>query len=223
MTFSKAIDGFIEWHVPGVEGTCKTWYRVYGDLKSGLPPVLALHGGPGFSCDYMMCMQDLTILYSLPVIIYDQIGIGRSSHVPEKKGDGSFWTCELFLEELDAVIKHFGIEDSYSIVGQSWGGMLAAMHAIRQPKGLKKLVLADSLSDMPLFSKGVERLRTALPQEVQDEMKEHEVAGTTDSERYEKCVDVYFAKHVIRIDPMPGEFIASGVAYKENKNVYSTM
>jgi len=115
----------------------------------------------------------------------------------------SFWTCELFLEELDTVIKHFGIEDSYNIVGQSWGGMLAAMHAIRQPKGLKKRVLADSLSDMPLFAKGVEKLRTALPQEVQDEMKKHEGAGTTDSEGYEKCVDVCFAKHVIRMDPMP--------------------
>jgi L-proline amide hydrolase len=76
---------------------------------------------------------------------------------------------------------------------------------------------------MPLFAKGVEKLRTALPQEVQDEMKKHEDTGTTDSEGYEKCVDVYFAKHVIRMDSMPDEFIASGVAYKENKNVYSTM
>jgi pimeloyl-ACP methyl ester carboxylesterase len=86
-------------------------------------PVLALHGEPGFSCDYMMCMRNLTTLYSLPVIVYDQIGIGRSSHVPERKGDGSFWTYELFLEELDAVIKRFRIGNSYSIVGQSWGGM----------------------------------------------------------------------------------------------------
>ncbi len=223
MTSLKSNDGFVEWNVPGIEEPCKTWYRVYGDLKSGHPPVLALHGGPGFSCYYMMCMRDLTTLYSIPVIIYDQIGIGRSSHVPEKKGDTSFWTCELFLDELDAVIKHFGIEDSYSVVGQSWGGMLAAMHAIRQPKGLMKLVLADSLSDMPLFIKGVERLREALPQKVQAEMKKHEDAGTTDGDEYEKCVDFFFAKHVIRLDPMPDEFLASAAAYKEDKNVYSTM
>lgn len=223
MASPKSTDGFIEWRVPGIEGPCKTWYRAYGDLKSGDPPVLALHGGPGFSCDYMMCMRDLTTQYSIPVIVYDQIGIGKSSHVLEKKGDGSFWNCELFLDELDTVIKYFGIGDNYSVVGQSWGGMLAAMHAIRQPKGLKKLVLADSLSDLPLFVKGVERLRADLPQEIQYEMKKHEDAGTTDSEGYEKCVDIYFAKHIIRMDPMPEEFLASAAAYKENKNVYSTM
>jgi len=68
--------------------------------------------------------------------------------------------------------------------------MLAAMHAIRQPKGMKKLVLADSLSDLPLFVKGVDRLRAELPQQVQNEMKKHEDAGTIDSEAYEKCIDV---------------------------------
>jgi len=90
MSSPKSTDGFVEWHVPGIEGLCKTWYRVYGDLKSGHPPVLVLHGGPGFSCDYMMCMRDLTTQYSIPVIVYDQIGIGRSSHLLERKVDGSF-------------------------------------------------------------------------------------------------------------------------------------
>jgi proline-specific peptidase len=223
MTSPKFTDGFVEWNVPGIAEPCKTWYRAYGDLKSGHLPLVALHGGPGLSCDLMMCLRDLTSLYSIPVIVYDQIGIGRSSHVPEKKGDDSFWTCELFLNELDTVIEHFGIQDSYSIIGQSWGGMLAAMHAIQQPKGLKKLVLSNALSDMPLFAKEVMKLREALPQDVQEEMKKHEDAGTTDSEEYEKCVDVFFAKHIIKIDPLPDEFMASAVAYKENKNVYSTM
>ena len=91
------------------------------------------------------------------------------------------------------------------------------MHAIHQPKGLKKLVLADSLSDIPLFIKGVTKLRAALPQDIQDEMKKHEDAGTTESEEYEKCVDFFLAKHVIRMDPMPDEFIASAVAYKERQ------
>jgi hypothetical protein len=54
-------------------------------------------------------------------------------------------------------------------------------------------------------------------------MKKHEGAGTTESEGYEKCVHVYLAKHVIRMDPMPDEFIASAAAYKENENVYLTM
>jgi hypothetical protein len=59
--------------------------------------------------------------------------------------------------------------------------------AVRQPKGLKKLVLADSLSDVLLFIKGVKRLREALPQDIQDEMKKREDAGTTEGEEREVC------------------------------------
>jgi len=55
----------------------------------------------------MICMWDLTTPHSMAVIAYDQIDIGRSSHVLEKEGDTSYWTCEQFLDELDTVIKIF--------------------------------------------------------------------------------------------------------------------
>jgi L-proline amide hydrolase len=223
MATPKYNEGYIDFHIPGIESPCKTWYRVYGDLKSENIPVVALHGGPGFSSDYMSCLRDLTASYSIPVVIYDQLGIGQSSHIPEKKGDAAFWTCELFLDELDNVLAHLGIKDAYDMIGQSWGGMLAAMHAIKKPKGLRKLVLSNALSDIPLFSKGVTKYREALPQDVQDILKKHEDAGTTDSEEYEKAVDVFLAKHIIRMKDLPEEFLASVEAYKADKNVYSTM
>jgi len=83
--------------------------------------------------------------------MYDQLGCGRSTHLPEKKGDSDFWTIELFLLELDNLLAHLGIQNDYALLGQSWGGQVAAEHAVRQPKGLKSLVIANSPASSKCF------------------------------------------------------------------------
>jgi len=84
--------------------------------------------------------------------MYDQLGCGRSTHLPEKKGDHDFWTPELFLLELDNLLAHLGIQNDYDILGQSWGGQLAAEHAVRQPKGLKIWLLRIRLRAVSILS-----------------------------------------------------------------------
>lgn len=91
------------------------------------------------------------------------------------------------------------------------------MHAIQQPKGLRKLVLSNSLSDIPLFMSEVTKYRKLLPREVQAVLKMHEEAGATDSEECEKAVDFFIGRHIIRMDPLPEEFLASVEAYKADK------
>jgi L-proline amide hydrolase len=83
--------------------------------------------------------------------MYDQIGCGRSTHLPEKKGDMDFWTMSLFLSELDNLLSHLEIQGNYSLFGQSWGGSIAAEHAILHPKGLKKLIIANSSASGKYF------------------------------------------------------------------------
>lgn len=148
---------------------CHTWYQVYGDLKCGKTPVVALHGGPGSTHHYLISMADLFTTYGIPVVFYDQLGNGGSTRLPEMSGEaGSFWTEQLFLDELDNLLNHLGIQDDYVLLGQSWGGMLAARHATRQPKGLKRLVLSNSPASIPLFVKAaMEELISQLPQDIQ--------------------------------------------------------
>ncbi|KAJ8483332.1 hypothetical protein ONZ51_g4803 [Trametes cubensis] len=157
--------GTAKFDAKGAGKPCETWYQVYGNLKSGVTPVVALHGGPGSTHHYILSLIDLWTKYSIPIVFYDQLGNGKSTHLPEKTGDaGSFWTEELFLDELDNLLRHLGIQDEYVILGQSWGGMLAARHATRQPKGLKRLVISDSPASMPLFVKAAnEELIAKLP------------------------------------------------------------
>lgn len=84
--------------------------------------------------------------------MYDQVGCGRSTHLPEKGGDENFWTVKLFLQELENLLSHLGIQDSYDLYGHSWGGNLGSEHAVLRPKGLNKLIIANSpASSMCLF------------------------------------------------------------------------
>ncbi|KAF9218575.1 alpha/beta-hydrolase [Gyrodon lividus] len=148
------------WTPEGAGKTCQTWYKIIGDLAAGTP-LVALHGGPGVNHEYLLILSDLTESRSIPLVVYDQVGTGYSTHLPEKMGDITFWRDELFLQELDALLCHLGIQENYALLGHSWGGMLGARHAVSQPKGLKKLVLADTPADMRLWVES----QNALPQD----------------------------------------------------------
>lgn len=54
------------------------------------------------------------------MILYDQIGGGSSSHIPDAPPE--FWVPELFMDELDNLTKALGVQDDFDILGQSWGG-----------------------------------------------------------------------------------------------------
>jgi L-proline amide hydrolase len=197
----------------------QTWYRITGELHSR-PPVVVLHGGPGATHDYTLRMARLAE-QGWPVIHYDQLGCGRSTHLPDKGAD--FWTVDLFLEELDSLLTTLGVADDYHVIGQSWGGMLGAEHAIRRPAGLRSLVIADSPASMDLWVSEANRLRDALPPEVQQTLLAHEEAGTTDDPAYHEAEKVFYDRHVCRVVPNPPEVAASFAKIDEDPTVYHTM
>lgn len=219
----KISEGEIEIDIPNAGKACKTWYRAYGDFKSNVRPLVCLHGGPGAGSNYLQSISDLAERYSIPVIIYDQIGVGKSTHLREKNGDEGFWTVDLFLHELDNVLKHFNIQDDYDLYGNSWGGMLGAEHAIRQPKGLRHLIIADSPADMVSWVEAANQLREKLPSDVQEVLKKHEADGTTDDPEYEEAVLVFYARHMCRIQPFPKEVSETLQNIKDDSTVYMTM
>jgi proline-specific peptidase len=120
----------------------KTWYGIIGEQQDQHKyPLICLHGGPGFSHDYL---QPLGALKNTgrKVVFYDQLGAGRSDH-PD---DPSLWTIKLYIEELDNLRNKLNL-DKIHLLGQSWGGQLALEYLLTKPKGIKSLILADSLSN----------------------------------------------------------------------------
>ncbi len=198
----------------------ETWYRICGSLESDKLPLIVAHGGPGCTHDYVDNFKELAET-GRPVIHYDQIGNGKSTHLPDKGAD--FWTVDFFLGELDALLEHLGIQDRYAYLGQSWGGMLGAEHGVRRPAGLKALVIANSPASMELWLAGAAKLRADLPPEVQATLDAHEADGTTDHPDYKAAEKVFNERHVCRVVPMPPEVQRTFDAMEEDPTVYHTM
>ncbi|KAJ6602662.1 proline iminopeptidase [Mycena vulgaris] len=158
--------------------TCETWYKIIGDLSDHTQsPLIGLHGGPGMAHDYLVPLGDLSA--TRPVILYDQIGNARSTRLPGKPN--TFWTIDLFVDELENVIKHFGLQNGFYLLGHSWGGILATEFEVRRhPAGLKGIVLSDSLADMGLWGKSNMELMSKFPEDVQAGLK----GGFIDMKKY---------------------------------------
>ena len=195
----------------------ETWYSITGDLRSGRTPLIVLHGGPGAPHDYLQRYSGLA-RDGRAVVFYDQIGCGRSTHLPS--APDRYWTLELFLRELDAVLNHLGVSDRYALLGQSWGGVLGSEHALRKPPGLRSLIVANSPASIELWVSEANRLREALPPDVQATLLRHEEAGTTHDPAYDLACKVFNARHVCRLDPVPEEVERTETALRENPQVY---
>lgn len=113
---------------------------IYGQLPSD-KTLIILHGGPGANTGLYRPLTDLT-KYGYTVILYDQLGCGKSSNL---KAHPELYKMATYTKELDNLIKTLKIKDYY-LLGHSWGGMLALSYIHQfQPKGLKKLILFSSL------------------------------------------------------------------------------
>ena len=69
------------------------------------------------------CLRNLSLLsseYGIPVVLYDQLGCGKSTHLREKRLDTDFWVPELFIAELESLLEYLGIAGDFDLLGQSW-------------------------------------------------------------------------------------------------------
>lgn len=195
----------------------RTWFRVIGDLKSKQVPVVVMHGGPGGTHLGVLTMAKLLNATGRPVILYDQIGCGKSTSLKSKPD--SFWTIELFEEELTRLLKRLKIENRYMLAGASWGGMLALNYAVKKPKGLKGLIIANSLPSSRMWVRETRKLVEKLPAKHRNAIYKYEKLEKYKAKEY-LAANVEFAKrHIRQIPPL------MDLAYKPKfgKHVYEAM
>ncbi|KLO18947.1 proline iminopeptidase protein [Schizopora paradoxa] len=198
----------------------ETWYKVVGDLGSGIP-LVTLHGGPGFPHYYMLSLADLATSYGIPVVFYDQLGVGVSTNLPDKPPD--FWTPDLFIEELENLLQHLDIHE-FDLLGHSWGGMLAAQFAAtRSPRGLRKLIISNSTASQSMWTKCLDDLTRALPDDVQTTLKRHEEAQSFTHQEYRDAINVFYARHMCRLPSLPHELIQTFSSIGPKSNVLFSM
>ena len=200
-------------------GPYETWYRVTGDLEGGQIPLVVLHGGPGAAHNYLLEIAGLATT-GRPVIHYDQLGCGNSTHLRDRGAE--FWTVERFLEELANLLDKLDV-GPHHLLGQSWGGMLGAEYAVTRPSGLRSLVISNSPASMDLWVTEANRLRQDLPSDVRNALDYHEANGTTDDPAYLAATQVFYDRHVCRVVPNPPEVVATMTQLNEDPTVYHTM
>lgn len=181
--------------------THQTFFKIYGDINtSGATPLVVVHGGPGLSHDYLLPIADLAIHASTPVVFYDQIGNARSTHLPDKPV--AFWTIDLFVDELANLLKTLSIEDSFHLLGHSWGGALAMEFvARRQPSGLRRLIISNSYPSYELWLQSQAQLLKTFPKSVQEGL----AGGMSNRERYLAAMKEFDAVHLCTVVPWPAE------------------
>jgi proline iminopeptidase len=124
----------------GVTGTNPPLYWIEYGQPTG-DPLLVLHGGPGASHDYLL-PQMLRLGREHRLCFYDQRGGGRS-----RVDDPAPVTWRILVEDLAAVVADKRL-DPLTIVGYSWGGLLALLYALEAGEGRvspipSRLVLID--------------------------------------------------------------------------------
>ncbi len=198
----------------------RTWYRSLAARSEDDTrlPLLCLHGGPGANWLHLKPYEALAD--ERRVVFYDQIGSGNSGL--EEPHEVSIWQPELFVEEVGVVREALGL-DRVHVLGHSWGGMLGMQYATEQPEGLVSLIVESSPPSVPAWMPEVARLRSELPPEVEQTLREHEEAGTTDSPEYEAASMVFYRRHVCRADPWPDWLVECFQKLDANPEVYHAM
>ena len=110
----------------------------YAGAGTGTPIVL-LSGGPGLTIEYM-----LPVARFLPSgyrsIAFEQRGTGRSRPQPF---DLATLTIQSSVEDIEALRVRLQ-QDRLTLLGHSWGGMLAMAYAAAHPDRVDRLILVGS-------------------------------------------------------------------------------
>lgn len=218
--------GELPFDAPGAGKPCKTWYTTIGDLSSTpqKPVLIGIHGGPGSGHDYLLGLADVYAQRGVPVLLYDQIGCGHSTHLREKAGDASFWTVDLFLQELENLVAHLGLHDrGFHLLGQSWGGMLVCEYASRRPKGLRRVVMSGAPASMPLYKQACQLRLAEMPGDVAASLAECDRKGDHESEAFKKAAAVFMKNFVCRLEDIPEPLQRTFGNVKEDSTAYNTM
>jgi proline iminopeptidase len=120
----------------------RIYYRTAGPTDA--PALVFVHGGPGYNSYGFEQAVGAALERSLRMVYFDQRGCGRSAGGPGDLALGMDPT----VEDIERLRAHLGIE-RWSVMGHSFGGLVARVYAARHPGAVEKLVMIDTTADLP--------------------------------------------------------------------------
>ncbi len=154
-------DGFVDAH--GV----LIYYQTLGQGT----PLLIVHGGPGASHDYFLPYL-LPLARRHKLIFIDERGSGKS----EKLEDPSGYTVENMVEDTEAVRQALRL-GRISLLGHSYGGVLAQAYALKYQANLTHLLLCSTFHSTTKMNEVLHRILAGMSPELRDRILSQERSG----------------------------------------------
>ena len=144
---------------------------IYYEIIGHGPPLMIVHGGPGASHDYFLPYL-LPLARQNRLIFIDERGSGRS----EKLDDPSGYTVENMVEDVEAVRQELGL-GKVSLLGHSYGGVLAQAYALKYQQNLTHLILASTFASTSGINEVFVLMKQRMSPEVRDRINQFEAQG----------------------------------------------
>jgi proline iminopeptidase len=106
------------------------------------------------------------------LVFIDERGSGRSQKLEDPKG----YTVENMVEDVEAVRRALGL-GKISLLGHSYGGVLAQAYALKYQRNLSHLILASTFSSTAAMNKVFERMKANMTPELRDRINSLEKQG----------------------------------------------
>ena len=106
--------------------------------------IVMLHGNPSWSYYWRHLVTGLRDRYRC--IVPDHVGMGLSDK-PDDAADASpryDYTLQSRIDDLDALLKHVGVDGPVTLVVHDWGGMIGFGWALRDPSRVRRLVITNT-------------------------------------------------------------------------------
>jgi proline iminopeptidase len=188
--------------VPVVAGKYKVWTKKLGGGPSqgtGSVKVLLLHGGPGFSHEYLEAFESFLPQAGIEMYYYDQLGCNNS----DQPDDPALWTVARYTEEVEEVRRALGLEH-FVLYGHSWGGILAIEYALKHQRHLRGLVISNMTAGVQAFLKRADFIKRHLPPDIQVRLAALEAKQDYDSPEYQNLMmNELYTKTLCRTQPWP--------------------
>jgi pimeloyl-ACP methyl ester carboxylesterase len=129
-------------------GGIDQWVMMRGE-SLGNPPLILLHGGPGFSETALFRHFNASLEKSFTVVYWDQRGAGKSF---DRTIPRSSMTVEQFVTDLDELVEEVRTRlgrNKIAIFGHSWGSALGVLYAARFPEKVAAYVGSGQIGDWP--------------------------------------------------------------------------
>lgn len=202
-------EGFV-----GINGI-RVYYRRFG--RGNKYKLIALHGGPGGTHNYLLPLSDLASK-DVDVVFYDQFGCGKSED-PQNAED---YTLEYAVEEVEGIRKEMFGDEKVHLFGNSWGGMLALAYAIKYQKNLKSVTSSSGLSSIHDTVEEMKRLISQLPEKYRNAIERHEKDGEYENQEYREASEYFMKRHLLRWKEWPSEVLETMEAM-EKRGTYLRM